>query len=100
MSEEQLNKEAEERYPEREFQKRDDYGYGYLLYSKREAFKAGYRSRDKEVEELLELLHEAFVQGCGVSEARYDHCCISTYEDIQQILIDRGVIKKEDCYRD
>lgn len=44
MSEEQLNKEAEERYPEHDFQKRDDYGYGYLLYSKREAFKAGYRS--------------------------------------------------------
>lgn len=32
-------------------------------------------------------------------DSKYDHMCISTYESAQEYLIERGLIKAEECSR-
>lgn len=48
-------------------------------------------------EELVELLESCFAQACYDNDGKYNHFCISAYENAQCVLIDLGVIKKEKC---
>ena len=55
-------------------------------------------------DELLDLLLDAFTQACGEYDAKsasykYDHLCISTWEDIQAILVNEGRINQSECRR-
>ncbi len=59
----------------------------------------------QEVEYLRELVFDAFNQGCQVDfdletrTPKFDHSCLSTYEEIQDVLLERGIIKPEQCLR-
>lgn len=53
-----------------------------------------------KLEAMKEIALDLFLQGVGVVDGKYDHMCISSYEYAQKVLIEYGMIKKEDCYRD
>jgi hypothetical protein len=68
-----------------------------------ERYKKELEERDKEIERLLDFVGESFSQSCYVKigeKYMFDHCHISTYEEMQELLLEKGRIKKEDCYRD
>jgi len=50
-----------------------------------------------------ELIFNLFAQACEETgsdgEAKYDHYCMSAYEQAQAYLIEEGIIKEEDCIR-
>ena len=52
-----------------------------------------------QIDELNEYVLDVFTQVCLQRDGKYDHMCISTYEDMQDLLIRTEAIKKEDCYR-
>ena len=63
--------------------------------------------QDFEVQMLLykseliaanDLILDLFAQGCRNGD-KYDHLCISSYENAQDYLIERGMIKPEECSR-
>ena len=55
------------------------------------------------------LLYHMFIQACtverhpmedvGLNAPKYDHCCMGTYEEVQEYLLERGFIKEEECVR-
>lgn len=62
---------------------------------------------NKENEELKEHLLSCFSQGTHIrpdfqkdpNHWVYDHMCLSAYESAQDFLIEKGLIKKEECCR-
>jgi len=56
-----------------------------------------------EEEYLLELILDLFAQGCYLRDvggrSMYDHSCISIYEEAQKLLLEKKMIKEEQCYR-
>jgi len=59
----------------------------------------------REVRYMRELVLDAFNQACQVRSHHdekgvgYDHSCLSTWEEIQDVLLERGIIKEEQCLR-
>lgn len=59
----------------------------------------------REVQYLRELVMQAFAQGCqrdydfDKKRGRFDHSCLSTWEEIQDALLERGIIEEEQCLR-
>jgi hypothetical protein len=62
----------------------------------------------REVQYMRELVMDAFNQACQdttrglvaeFKDFRFDHQCLSTYEEIQGALLERGLLKKEQCLR-
>lgn len=50
--------------------------------------------------EEQELIFDLFVQGCqrgDPEDPRYDHGCVSAYENAQGYLISHGIITAENC---
>ena len=47
-------------------------------------------------EYLVDLIFEMFRQGCLIG-GKYNHLCISTYQEAQAFLLKEGKIEKEDC---
>ena len=53
------------------------------------------------------LLYHMFTQACYVEPSqrtspdgpKYDHCCMGTYEEVQEYLLERELIKPEECLR-
>lgn len=69
---------------------------------------AEYDALKQERDELLDALMDCFNQACAewtrdergnLSSVTYDHMCLSSYEDAQDILIKYGKIKREECLR-
>jgi len=58
---------------------------------------------DEEIEYLLELILDLFAQGCYLRDVGgrkiYDHSFTSVYEEAQKLLLEKKMIKKEQCYR-
>ena len=52
---------------------------------------------EKELTGEQELILDLFVQGCKMPSGKYNHCFLSAYEEAQRYLIERGIIKAEDC---
>lgn len=54
-------------------------------------------------DELLEVILDCYTQGTSSvnkdGKELYDHGCLSTYESAQYLLIERGKLKPEQCYR-
>lgn len=55
--------------------------------------------RVKEKEHLLDLLFEMFADVCSIKDGKYDHCCLSTNESVQDVLVEAGLIKRDQCVR-
>lgn len=57
----------------------------------------------KQEKEQDELILELFMQGCTMDTdfegRKYDHLYIGAYEDAQEYLLKKGIIKPENCYR-
>lgn len=51
------------------------------------------------IDELKETLLDCFDQSCSESNGKYDHWCLSAYENTQDVLLKYGVIKPEQCNR-
>jgi len=47
-------------------------------------------------DEARHLVLDLFAQACAV-DGKYDHMCVSTYEDAQAALIEWGFVKPEEC---
>lgn len=45
-----------------------------------------------------ELIMALFEQSCGTGN-QYDHRCLSTYEHAQDYLIQKGLVKENECRR-
>ncbi len=54
-------------------------------------------------DEIVESLSDCFNQACredkGEQNPKYDHMCLSAYENAQDLLIKLGKIKEEECSR-
>ncbi len=66
------------------------------------------RKKDKVLpsrRELLGELFDAYNQACLIewdkekNEGKYDHMCMSTWESIQSMLIDAGILRRDQCLR-
>jgi len=51
------------------------------------------------ISELLDVIQGLFQQTCGTADGRFDHACMSTYEEAQQILLDSGRVQRDECLR-
>jgi len=53
---------------------------------------------------LRELVRDCYQQACSIpvdaDDARYDHSCISVWEECQGLLIEWGMLKPEECARE
>ena len=48
--------------------------------------------------ELLDYIVDLFSQGCYRNDTKkYNHSCITIYEDVQKLLIDLNYIEESDC---
>jgi hypothetical protein len=58
-------------------------------------------AKDRKIKYLLELIKDLYVQGCSFSTSskKYDHCCISTYEEAQELLLREGLLKQSEVAR-
>jgi hypothetical protein len=59
---------------------------------------------DKKIKYLLMLIKDLYVQGCYSKSGtdgknKYDHCCISTYEEAQELLLREGIIDQNEVAR-
>lgn len=81
--------------------------YADLAIALRAAYAEGRKDRieqlTRERDELRQIVFELFRVYCEVQERdgriRYDHMCMSTYEDVQAALISWGLVKREECVR-
>lgn len=46
------------------------------------------------------IILDLFSIQCLNKDGKFDHACMSSYEEAQNFLLRRGIIKKEDCSRD
>jgi len=85
---------------ERDARKQAESGAPAVSYANSELLIALVDERD----ELREMILDLFVQGASVSQVgpgdpKYDHMCISSYEDAQDKLIEWGLLAAKDCAR-
>jgi hypothetical protein len=52
---------------------------------------------EETINEQDEIILDLFAQGCSTINGKYNHSCISAYENAQEYLLRKGLIKKEDC---
>lgn len=55
-----------------------------------------------DVDEMVDMILDLFIQGTALwdtNEARYDHSCISSYENAQEWLIKHGIVQPHECER-
>lgn len=53
----------------------------------------------RKLTEEEQLIYGMFVLSCYRSEGIYDHMGVNSYRDAQRYLIEKKIIKQEECYR-
>ena len=99
-SKEKINYEVicEYKHPKSDFTRGTYAPWEECNISEVEYWEKRYIESQKELKNTQEMIFKLFVQGT-LNEGLYDHGCISTYEHVQDYLLEKGIITEALCRR-